>query len=244
MSDKFKSISHTLKKLLGLKYSPVAVSCLESAPESITKDRLRICSAILEAARGRTLELSKANNLCLGANIHLGFHKVRSDKIRAALNKFVVEGEKLFCSQQALENLELQLPVPPDNSKKHFVLSPLEKVPNDPQLVIFVVDPEAACRLLTLLTFTNGDMPEIKIGGPTCRLAVIYPLVSAKANISFYDYTSRCLSKIDKDKLLVSIPFVELARMMENIDKCCAGKARMELPVEFRSLSKKKLGTK
>ncbi len=244
MSDKFKSISRTLKELLGLKYSPVAVSCLEATSENNAKDKLRICSAILEAAKGRSLELSKANNLCLGASIHLGFHKLRSDKIRAALNKFVVDGEKLFCSQQALENLELRLPVPPDNSNKRFTLSPLEKASVDPQLVIFVVDPEAACRLLTLFTFANGDVPEIKIGGPTCRLAIIYPLVSTNVNISFYDYTSRRLSKIDKDKLLVSIPFAKLITIMDNIDKCCAGKAKMELPVQFRSLSKKKLGTK
>jgi len=244
MSNRFESTSLALKKLLGLKYSPVAVSCLEANPEDSQRNKVRICCAILDAAKGKTIEISKANNLCLGASIHLGFHKLKSDKIRAALNKFVVEGEKLFCSQQVLDNLELQLPVPPDNSKKCFILSPLEKVSADPQLLIFVVNPEAACRLLTLSIFDDGFMPEIKIGGPTCRLSIIYPLVSGKINISFYDYTSRKLSKIGKDKLLVSIPFARLPRIMENIDKCCAGKAKIEFPDEFRSLKSKKLGPK
>jgi uncharacterized protein (DUF169 family) len=157
------------------------------------------------------------------------------------VKKFVVEGEKLFCSYQALEKLISQMEEVPDNSHSCFLLSPLESAELKPQLVIFVCNAEAACRLLTLGIFLDGIMPKVKIGGPTCRMAIISPLLSQEINLSFYDYTARKICNVEKDKLLVTIPYQKIPLIIENIDKCSAGKAKIEYPREFREFLQKRL---
>ena len=242
MADKeWQDYSRLFKELLGLGYSPVALSCLPGSVAGPSDRKLRICRAILDAGRGQALKIDKSNNACFGASWHLGFHKIKDPKVSEMVRKFVVEGEKLFCSYEALDRLMGQLDEPPDNRENYFILEPLEKAGYRPQLVLFIADAEASCRLLTLLTFIDGQMPKIKIGGPTCRMSIIYPLLSQEANISFYDYTARKICNVDKDKLLISIPYAKIPLMAAAIDSCCAGRAKIEFPAEFRQFLQERL---
>ncbi|MFC1804850.1 DUF169 domain-containing protein [Candidatus Omnitrophota bacterium] len=235
MAGEWQVYSKELKELLGLEFSPVAVSCLK---EPVVKDaakKVRICRAILDAGRGQILQVDKKNNACFGAGWHLGLHRLKDPLIAKMVKKFVVEGEKLFSSYDALDKLILQMGEVPDNSASYFVLAPLEKCGFDPQLVIFICNAEAACRLLTLATFIDGMMPKIKIGGPTCRMSIIYPLLTGEINLSFYDYTARKICGVKKDQLLITIPYKKIPGIVDSIDKCSAGTAKIEFPPEFRS---------
>ena len=230
-----------LKKLLNLDYSPVAISVFKEEFLKGFDQKTRICKAILDAGRGQILQVAKGNNACFGAGWHLGFHRLNDPKIKDMVKKFVVEGEKLFCSYAALDKLLSQMEDVPDNSAACFVLAPLEVCEFEPQLVIFICNAESACRLLTLATFIDGAMPKIKIGGPTCRMSIIYPLSTQEINLSFYDYTARKMCNVEKDKLLISIPYSKLPKIMESIDKCSAGTAKIEFPSEFRQFLQKNL---
>jgi len=241
----WQDYSRVLKELLNLEYSPVALSCVKGEPAKLaTEKKIRICRAILDAGRGKTLQLNKQNNACFGASWHLGFHKISDPKIIEMIKEFVVEGEKLFCSNAALDKLISQMDEVPDNSGNCFVLAPLEKADLTPELVIFICHAEAACRLLTLAIFNDGVMPKIKIGGPTCRMSIISPLSSGELNLSFYDYTARKLCNVEKDKLLLSVPYKKMVRIIENIDKCSAGRAKIEYPAEFRQFLQNRLTPK
>lgn len=233
-----------LKELLELDYSPVAVSCAKGPLLPTPEKRLRICRMILDAGKGQALQIDKANNACFGASWHMGFHKMKDPKITEMVKKFVVEGEKLFCSYAALDNLIAQMEEPPDNSESHFILSPMEKAELRPELSVFIVDAGAACRLLTLVTFIDGAMPKIKIGGPTCRMSIIYSLVTGEVNISFYDYTARKLCNVEKDKLLVTIPYAKIPQIVASIDTCSGGRAKIEFPAEFRQFLQQRLSAK
>jgi len=242
-NKQWQEYSNTLKELLSLDFSPVALSCVKEPVIKDNQKKVRICRAILEAGKGAQLQVDKKNNACFGASWHLGFQRIKDPKIFNMVKKFVVEGEKLFCSYDALDRLMSQIDEAPDNSGSYFVLSPMEKAAFEPQLVIFVVNAEAACRLLTFVTFLDGNMPKIKIGGPTCRMSIIYPLQSGEANLSFYDYTARKMCNVDKDKLLISIPYNKIPKIIESIDKCSAGKAKIEFPPEFRQFLQQGLTT-
>ncbi|MFH1201596.1 MAG: DUF169 domain-containing protein [Candidatus Omnitrophota bacterium] len=241
MQKQWQEFSLILKELLNLEYSPVALSCMKEPFLKDSNKRLRICRAILDAAKGETLQIAKDTNACFGAGWHLGFYDFKDPKIIQMVKQFVVEGEKLFCSYEALDKLISQMEDVGDNSKSYFVLSPMEKCEFKPQLVIFISNPESACRLLTLSTFIDGNMPKIKIGGPTCRLSIIYPLLTGEVNLSFYDYTARKLCNVEKDKLLISIPYERIPKIIESIDKCSAGKAKIEYPQEFREFLQQRL---
>jgi len=229
------------KEVFGLESSPVAVNCIKGEVSPISERKIRICKAILNSSKGEVITINRKNNGCFGATWHLGFSKIENPKILNMIKKFVVEGEKLFSSYQSLENLISQMNPVPDNSNSYFVLSPLEKAEFTPQLITFVCNPEVACRLLTLAVFTDGIMPKIKIGGPTCRMAIMEPLITGEINISFYDNTARKMCNVEKDKLLVSIPYKKVCEIIENIDKCSAGKAKVEFPEEFKDFLKKNL---
>lgn len=239
----WQDFSLILKELMNLESSPVGVSCIKGLPEDKTGgSKVRICRAFLEAAKGKTLIIHSKNNACFGAAWHLGFHKLDKDSpVMKMVRKFVVEGEKLFSSYAALDALMSQIDNVPDNSQAHFLLCPLEKCENEPDLVLFVCNAEVACKLLTFVTFTDGVMPKIKIGGPTCRMIIMYPLLTGEVNISFYDYTARKMCNVEKDKLLISIPYKRMPQIIESIDKCTAGRARLEYPQEFRQFLQKRL---
>jgi uncharacterized protein (DUF169 family) len=83
-------------------------------------------------------------------------------------------------------------------------------------------------------------MPKIKIGGPTCRLSIIYPLLTGEVNLSFYDYTSRKMCNVEKDKLIISMPYAKVPAIVGAIEKCSAGKAKIEWPQEFRQFLQKR----
>jgi len=235
----WQNYSLILKDLLNLEYSPVALSCVKEALLSQSDKKVRICRTILDAGRGETFQIGNENNACFGASWHLGFQKIKDPKVINMIKKFVVEGEKLFCSYEALDNLISQMEEVPDNSHSYFILCPMEKAEIDPGLVIFICDANAACRLLTLATFIDGAMPKIKIGGPTCRMAVIYPLVTGELNVSFYDYTARKMCNVEKDKLLITIPYKKIPGIMGSIDTCSAGRAKIEFPQELGNFCRK-----
>ena len=240
----WQGYSGALKELLNLEYSPVAINCIKESLPNPPEKKVRICRAILDAGKGAILEVDKQNNACFGASWHLGFHKLKDPRVINMVKKFVVEGEKLFCSYEALDKLISQMEEIPDNSNAYFFLSPLEKAESIPDLVIFICDAEGACRLLTLVTFLDGIMPKIKIGGPTCRMSIISPLLTGEVNLSFYDYTARKMCNVQKDKLIISIPYKKLPAVIESIDKCSAGRAKIEYPAEFREFLQSRLTAK
>ncbi|MFC1631873.1 DUF169 domain-containing protein, partial [Candidatus Omnitrophota bacterium] len=245
-SDKqWQEFALIFKELLQLETEPVGISCLKDAKVEQSAEKARICRSFLKASAGETITIGKDNNACFGAAWHLGFHQLPKDsQVMKMVRKFVVEGEKLFCSYQALDTMMSAIEDVPDNTQAQFLLSPLEKCEQKPELVMFVCNAEQACRLLTLSTFLDGVMPKIKIGGPTCRLAVIYPLTTGEVNISFYDYTARKMCNVQQDKLLVTIPYQRIPQIIESIDKCSAGRAKIEFPQEFREFLQKRMATR
>lgn len=226
--SKEREIIKRLKESLRLEVAPVGISRVFKEKVPLSSGRVRICKAILEAASGESKVIGKSNNACFGSGWHLGFQGKAKSKLVTLAKKFVVEREKLFASYQALDNLISQMDEAPFQDNLAYLLEPFDKAKRKPEIVVFVVDPEAACRLLALATFVDGVMPKIKIGGPTCRLAIIYPLLTGNLNISFYDYTARKICSVPKDKLLVSAPYSKVLEMAQNLDSCSAGIAKID----------------
>jgi uncharacterized protein (DUF169 family) len=237
MLQEWKNFSKILRDVLDLEPHPVGISLFNSSSK-IEGTKLRICKTILDAAKGESFKIGRENNLCLGAGWHLGFYKF-NPKVEKIIKRFIVEGEKLFSDYKVLENLISQMEEFSYDPNRYFILFPLDKMDNKPQLVIFVCNPEQASRILTLSIFIDGKMPKIKIGGPTCRMVIAYPILTGELNLSFYDYTSRRMCNVEKDKLLISIPYKRISKIIDSLDRCSAGKAKLGYPQEFKDLLKK-----
>ena len=183
----WQEYSKRLKEVLGLEGSPIAVSySLSPACEGKTGKYL-VCQALLDARDGAVINLSKENCLCPGGAWHLGLTpRPSGDKYRF-LQKFLVEGEKLFCSIATFHRAMDLTTKPPLGLAEYIVFSPLEKAEIAPDLAVFLCNPEQACRLVTLATYPDGIPPKAEIVGSTCHMVIAYPLVSGEINISLLD---------------------------------------------------------
>ena len=242
-TNRLSKEAQRLRELLGLDYEAIAIAFLDNPIKQEDK-KIRACRAILDAGKGETLQIDSKNCLCFGASWHLGFRRVTDKRILGMIRKFVVEGEKLFCDYAALDNIIKEMGQGADNSSRYLAIAPLAQADFVPQVIAFVCNPEAACRILTLAQFKDGCMPKIKIGGPSCRLGILYPILANEINVSFYDYTSRKMAGLPADKLIVSIPFSRLSSIMDAIDRCSAGTDKVEFPAEFRQFLQANLTSK
>jgi uncharacterized protein (DUF169 family) len=235
----WQEYGRVIKEVLQSAQNPVAITRLkECAAGNIPK--VRICRAILDAGAGKSQIVHKVNNACIGASWHLGFHSGDDQAVNSQVRDFVVQGEKLYASRGALDTLFERMAPVPFEPEQYFSLAPLETAEQQPELVIFVANAEEACRLLALAMFADGIMPRLQIGGPTCRMAVMHPLITGEVNISFFDYTARKLCAVEKDKLLVAIPYSKIPSLINSLDTCSAGRARLEYSREFRALLRKR----
>ena len=153
-----------------------------------------------------------------------------------ALKKFLVEGEKLFCSVAVFHRATAQQTPPPSGLAEHVIFCPLGKAEQQPDLLLFIVNAEQTCRLLQLATYWTGMNPRTEMVGSACHMAIAYPLVSGEINVSFLDWTARRMRRYPPDELIMSVPFHKMPEIMEAIPRCTAGTAEIEYPPEFREL--------
>ncbi len=144
------------------------------------------------------------------------------------MKKFLVHGEKLFCSVSTFyRSISLTGP-PPFGLADYAIFSPLEEAMEKPDLVVFICNPEQGCRLLTLAQYATGMPPRTEMAGSTCHMVIAYPIVSGEINVSLLDYTSRRIQKYASDELMVSVPYHHMRHVVESVEFCSAGTASIE----------------
>jgi len=224
----WKEYAKTLKELLGLKGSPVAVTYSMKPAERAGDTKPWVCEALLGARDGKTFCISKDNSGCPGGAWHLGLAPKPTGAADKALKEFLVHGEKLFCSVATFHRAMFLTTAPPLGLADHVIFSPLEGAHEKPELVVLICNPEQGCRLLTLAQYANGIPPRTEMSGSTCHMAVAYPIVSGEINVSLLDYTSRRIQKFGSDEMTVSVPYHHMGNIVESIESCSAGTAKIE----------------
>jgi len=224
----WKDYAKTLKEVLRLKGSPVAVIySMRPAPHA-AETKAWVCRALLDARDGKTFCISKDTSSCPGGTWHLGLAPRPTGDADKALKKFLVHGEKLFCSVSAFYRSMSLTSAPPLGLTDYVIFSPLEEAHEKPDLVVFICNPEQGCRLLTLAQYATGIPPRTEMAGSTCHMVVAYPIVSGEINVSLLDYTSRRMQKFREDELTVSVPYHHMGHIVGSIESCSAGTAGIE----------------
>ena len=232
----WKEYSRRLSDVLGLKGFPISVTYSMNPVPDGKEGKHWVCQALLDVRNGAIINLSKETCACPGGISHLGLGPPPSGNADKALKKFLIEGEKLFCSLAVFHRSSYLTAPPPLGLAEYVILSPLEKAELKPNIVVFLCNPEQACRLVTLAHYPVGIPPRVEIVGSTCHMVITYPLASGQLNISLLDYTSRKMQKYASDEMFVSIPYHLMSAVMESIDLCTAGTAKTEVPPEFVEL--------
>jgi len=223
-----------IQEVLRLKGSPIAVTFSTQAPSAAIKGKHRVCDAFLKARRGDVIDLTASTSGCRGGSIYLGLMEPPTGEDQDALNDFLVNGEKLFCSVAAFHRMKSLSPKPPTDLADHVILSPLEKAELRPDLAVFICNPEQACRLLTLDGYDTGIAPRVHMVGATCYQAIGYPIVTGELNVSVMDFTSRRIRGYSAEDMFVTVPYHRFHGIMRSIAGCTAGTAKFEVPESFR----------
>jgi uncharacterized protein (DUF169 family) len=230
----WKGYADTLKSVLNLKGSPIAVTySMEPNPRG-KEGRHWVCHALQKAREGEIFSLSRETSSCGGGTFHLGLGPRPTGEADKALKEFLIRGEKLFCSLASLQRVRSLSLTPPLGLADHVHIAPLEAAEERPDLVIFLVDAEQACRLLTLATFMDGIPPKMQLMGSACYMTITYPLISGEINLSLLDYTARRMRRFAPEELCLTIPFHKMQNLIQSIPLCSAGTAEIEIPAAFR----------
>jgi len=224
----WKEFAKTLKEVLKLDGSPVAITYSMRPARRADEAKAWVCRALLGARDGKTFCISKETSSCAGGTWHLGLGPRPSGDADKALKKFLVRGEKLFSSVSTFYRCMSLTSPPPAGLADYVIFSPLEEADQKPDLVVFICNPEQGCRLLTLALYATGVPPRTEMGGSTCHMAIAYPIVSGEINVSLLDYTSRRIQKFREDELTVSVPYHHMRQIVESVEFCSAGTASIE----------------
>ena len=221
----WRSYSAEIKRVLALRGSPIAVSYSMIPPVGTNGQRRSACQALLYARSGSVVSLSKDSCNCPGGAWHLGLEPRPSDDIYKLWEEFLINGEKLFCSPTSIGRTMALTAPPPLGRADYVIFSPLDKAEQIPDLVVFLCNPEQACRLVTLATYPEGRPPKLEIAGSTCHMVIAYPLVTGEINVSLMDYASRKYQDYEPSELFVTVPYELMPGLMWSLDRCSAGTA-------------------
>lgn len=236
MNVEWKDYAVQIRKLLGLKGNPVAITYSMRLPSTSAEGKYRVCDAFLHARDGKVIDITISTSACAGGTWHLGLGERLKGEGDKALKEFLVNGEKLYCSIATFHRAQALTTPPPLGLADHVIFSPMDKAEFRPDIVLFICNAQQACRLVTLDSYDTGVPPRIEMSGSTCHQAVAYPVVTGELNVSLMDYTSRRIRGYKPEDLLVSIPYHRFLGVMRSIDHCTAGRAKMEIPESFRRL--------
>ena len=231
----WRDYSPILKDMLALEGSPIAVTYSMTPASGAESGKHAWCQAMPEVRSGAIINFSKESSACPGGTWHLGLGPRPSGDQDKLLKNFLVNGEKLFCSIATFHRTMSLTASPPEGLAEYVVFSPLEKAEFMPDLVVFLCNPEQACRLVNLAMYPDGKPPRAELAGATCHMVVAYPVVTGEINVSLMDYTSRKGRGYKAEELFVTIPHHLMPGLMWSIDRCTAGTAKPGFTLDFET---------
>jgi uncharacterized protein (DUF169 family) len=222
--------SDSLKEILCLKWSPVAVKLVrpdESISEIPPKSpkRLRYCQLLMEAKKGKSATITSENIACPAAAAALGLmplpEKISSGKMLKTLG--------LFESEEAAAKTMAQMPRMKLGEIKAVSAAPLENASFRPDIVIIEDKPEKIMWInLAAIHKTGGRLSFSSAVFQACCVDVtVIPYLTKNVNVSLGCYGCRDATDIADDECLVGIPMEKMGEIITSL-KALAQKAMPE----------------
>jgi len=230
MSTTNLRFSVSLKEILGLKWSPVAVKLVK--PDETMNEiplrspkRLRYCQLLMEAKRGKSATLTSENIACPAAAAALGLmplpEKISSGKMLKTLG--------LFESEEAAATTMAQMSRMKMGEVKAIAAAPLENATFRPDVVIVEDKPEKVMWInLAAIHETGGRLSFSSAVFQACCVDVtVIPYLTKNVNVSLGCYGCRDATDIADDECLVGIPMEKMGEIITSL-KALAQKAMPE----------------
>lgn len=225
--EQFKKTLKIESEIIGVKFTKNLVSDCKFYHDTA-------CTALARAIIKKTkviFDSKKFPQLCEGANYFLKLSKIKDSEA----SNIYVKKEQIFINEKICKIFLESLPKFPNTLKNKFIIiSPL-KAKDKPHIVILLVNPAQAGRILGLLNYNQYKTVEIHPNQPTC-LSLFAPMVTKKPHINFIDYYDRYYQgRINEKniwpetKMIISLKFQDFKKILNNLQKSSQGSFRPQL---------------
>lgn len=219
--SEYTDMAESLKEILGLRKSPVAIKLLkidEELPIDISPldFPVRHCVSINMAAHGAVFYLPMEKHACAAAKAALGMAEL-PEKVK---NGTVPYMHGLAATQEAAARIMAEIPKLLVGTMKGTILAPLEMASFDPDVIVLTVIPKQAMWIANAYLFDSGS-PRIMANfagmQASCADATGMPYATNNVNFSVGCYGCRSAGKLADDEMYVGIPYRQLKMVVENL---------------------------
>jgi len=234
MRQNYAEIQRKLTEVLGLKFPLVAVNLIRRScdiPEGVPElDKpMFYCGMVKYAMLGNVFYAREEGHTCRRGATALGMVNAPEDERTGEfyLNK------SSFSSLRAATRTIRESPSLEAGSVYATLLSPLEKAPIDPDVVLIETIPRRAMEILHASLFDEGGWVESLISAPrqVCGALTVRPYLG-DLNVSFACEFARMAAKplgieYADEGIIVGIPGEEIGEIAENVDRIGYVKKRL-----------------
>jgi uncharacterized protein (DUF169 family) len=213
----YAEASETLKKVLGLEKSPVAIkfaTSKEEIPEGMEEldKTIRHCSMVnLARTEGKIFYATAGKHECNGGAWSLGLREItqtlKTGEFYFKLGKF----DSAAACKRTIDK------VPHLNPGETYatLYAPLEKTPFTPQIVLIVANPRTMLKLAQSALFRLGGRMYAEFSGiqSVCADATAQTYLTGRPNFSLGCDGSRKFSGIADDEMVMGLPIEMLTEI-------------------------------
>jgi len=216
-------LSSKVKGILGLEREPVGVkfakendlSKLNDQYDSSTK--MRYCQALMRAGKGEKIMIKADNIACPASAAAFGLkplpEMLSSGRMLHNMGLFATPeaGAKAMSGMTRLSQGEYSA----------VILSPLATMEMEPDVVVIESKPEHLMWLSLASIYETGERLEFNsaIFQATCVDSTVVPFKSGKLNSTLGCYGCREATDVSEDENLLGIPYGELKKTTDNLEK-------------------------
>ena len=215
------SWSQTLKRVLGLDFSPVAITLIgagEPWPDApIPAERMRYCQSLIAARRGNTYLMPANRHACPDGTAILGLTELPPKLASGELYKLFHKLDSVQAARQMVQ----ERPSLPPRSIAATLVAPLEAAVAEPQVIAVFAQPEQVMWLCMSASYYTGHRFDFKASGynAQCVETTLIPYLSGQPNISFGCYGCRAASDIAPDLMFMGIPVSLMPTLLKGLNE-------------------------
>ncbi|MDR1015154.1 MAG: DUF169 domain-containing protein [Coriobacteriales bacterium] len=204
----YREWAGVLKEVLGLRWSPVAVSLIPAGdplPDvPVPSERLRYCQSLMAARRGRSLMMPANRHACPDGTAILGLTDLPPKLASGELYKLF----RKLDSVEAARTMVRERPHLEPRTIDATVVAPLAEAACTPQVVAVIAQPEQVMWLCMSAAYYTGHRFDFHASGynAQCVETTLIPYTSGEPNISFGCYGCRASSDVSDDLMFMGIP--------------------------------------
>ena len=215
-----KKFGDRFKKILDLRYEPVAIRLIRENEEfpdyELPEKQMSHCQAVMAAKNGNAFNMPLSMQECKVGASSLGMCDT-PEKVRNGEFHFGIGAHDTVEATAAMIAARSEIPF----RTMGATYAPLSKATFEPDVVIFEDIPERLYWFVPLFTAEKGGRINFSTAPfqAACVDTTAIPMMTGKPNMSLGCFGCRKRTDIQKDELLMGVPWELVPDMVKHLDK-------------------------